>query len=139
VFFKFALPNQPLNVPPAIDTTKWKKAILQLLQIEDLQRLQQALEFKETEVNIVSDGGVHDYNSNFGLVIAVKSRIVATNKGKIYSVEFHELSYRSELFGMLAAAVSLLYIIEKNKLQVASNKILHFYCDNKLVIKLVNA
>jgi hypothetical protein len=73
-----------------------------------------------------------------GWQLQSKSRIVATNKGKIYSVELHESSYQSELFGMLAAAVSLRYIIEKNKLPVTTNKTLHFYCDNKLVIKLIN-
>jgi ribonuclease HI len=91
------------------------------------------------EVNIVSDGGVHDYNSNYGVVIASKSNIVATNKGKIYSVPFHESSYRSEMFGMLAATVSLHNIIEHNKLTMAPNKQLYFYCDNKSVVKLTNS
>jgi hypothetical protein len=75
--------------------------------------LQKALEEKETAINIVSDGGVNDYKSNFRMVIAVKSNIVATNKGKIYSVAFHESSYRSELFGVLAATVSLRRVIQK--------------------------
>jgi ribonuclease HI len=84
------------------------------------------------------DGGVHDYNSNFGMVIAVTSKIVATNKGKIYSVAFHESSYRSEMLEVLATIVSLQYIIKKHKMEVANNKHLKFYCDNSSVIKLLD-
>jgi hypothetical protein len=104
----------------------------------DLPRFEQALEDCESEINIISDGGVDDYNSNFGAVIALKSTTLAMNKGKIYSVAFHESSYRSELFGVLAAAVSLRHIIKIYQLSVANNKKLNFYCDNKSVIKLIN-
>jgi hypothetical protein len=92
----------------------------------------------KTEVNILPDGGVHDYNSNYGVVIASKWTTVATSKGKIYSIRFHQSSYCSEMFGMLAATVSLRRIIKQHKLTTAPNKKLHFYCDNKSVVKLVN-
>jgi hypothetical protein len=105
----------------------------------DFPWLEQALEDQESEINIVSDGGVHDYNSNFGAVIALKSTTLATNKGKIYSVAFHESSYRSELFGVLAVTVSLRHIIKTHQLSVANNEKLNFYWDNKSVIKLINS
>jgi hypothetical protein len=44
------------------------------------------LDNKDITINIVSDGGVHSYQSNFGIVIATKSKIVAQNMGQIYSV-----------------------------------------------------
>jgi hypothetical protein len=45
------------------------------------------------DITIVSDGGIHNYHSKFGFVIATKSTMVAKNKGQIYSIEFHESSY----------------------------------------------
>jgi hypothetical protein len=42
---------------------------------------------KQTDSNkIVSDGGMNDYHSNYGVVIASKSKIVAQNMEQIYSV-----------------------------------------------------
>jgi hypothetical protein len=55
-----------------------------------MTRLYDDIDNNDIPINIVSDGGVHKYHSNFGLVIASKSRIVAQNLGQIYSVEFHE-------------------------------------------------
>jgi hypothetical protein len=139
IFFEFALPTpQTTNIAPNEDQ-QWSAELLQHLIIEDLQQLQTAIEDKESELNIVSDGGVHDYNSNFGMVIALKSMTLATNKGKIYSITFHESSYRSEMFRLLASIVSLHYIIKTYHMTVSTNKILNFYCDKKSVIKLVNA
>jgi hypothetical protein len=89
--------------------SKWRQDILQHLWIVDPTKLKQSLENKKIDTNIVSDGGVHHYHSSFELVITAKLELVATNKGKIYSIEFHESSYRSELYGVLAALVSLHY------------------------------
>jgi ribonuclease HI len=138
VLFKYAASNPTIKEQKQLYHAKWSNEILHHLIIEDMPTLQQALLDPKGKVNIVSDGGVHDYNSNYGVVIAFKSSIVATNKGKIYSVPFHESSYRSEMFGMLAATVSLRYIIEHHKMTMAPNKQLYFYCDNKSVVKLIN-
>jgi hypothetical protein len=70
IFFKFALPTIPMKVTPQNNEMKWRKEILHHLKIEDLPRLQQAMMDPEIDINIVSDGGVHDYNSNYGVVIA---------------------------------------------------------------------
>jgi ribonuclease HI len=59
--------------------------------------------------------------------------------GQIYSVEFCESLYRSELFGMLAAVVSFRYILETHNISIPKDKIIHLYCDNKSVIITVNA
>jgi hypothetical protein len=74
------------------------------------------LQDKGAEINIVSDGGVHNYNSNFGMVIAIKLKAVAMNIGKTYSVAFHKSSYHSEIYGVLAGIVSIRYIIKKTSL-----------------------
>jgi hypothetical protein len=43
------------------------------------------------------------------------------------------------MFGVLAGIVSIRYIIEKHQLEVSNNKKLTFFCDNKSVIKILNA
>jgi hypothetical protein len=97
VFFKFAPTTDKLSAQPPKGKSRWKREILQHLQIFDMTQFFTDLGNKEAAINIVSDGGVHNNHSNFGLVIATKSRIIAQNKGQIYSIEFHESSYQSEL------------------------------------------
>jgi hypothetical protein len=139
IFFKVALPTTPLIRPTPYNYRQWRNEILKHLIVEDQFLLESTFKDKESEINIVSDGGVHDYNSNLGMVIAVKSKIMAANKGKIYSVAFHESSYWLELIGLLAATASIRQLIKQHKLTVANNKKLNFYCDNKSVIKLINS
>jgi hypothetical protein len=96
IFFKFApITDKPTIQQQPKDTSRWKREILQHLQVLDMTPLYNDLGNKDIQINIVSDGGVHNYHRNFGLVIATKSRILAQNKGQIYSVEFHESSIRN--------------------------------------------
>jgi hypothetical protein len=112
---------------------------LRHLEILDTLKMKQSLKNKKIDTYIVSDGGVHNYQSNFGLVIASQSQVVATNKGKIYSIEFHKSSYRSELYGVLAAAVSMPHIIDTHKITIRRQKELFFYCHSKSVVKTINS
>jgi hypothetical protein len=139
VLVKFALPleNQILIQPQ--QESKWQQEILTNLIIEDETELRQKLEDPLSTVHIVSDGGVHNYQSNFGLVIANKSYSLATNMGKIYSVPFHESSYRSEMFGMLAEVVSLKHILETFNFTLPAKKKLYFYCDNKSALRTIKS
>jgi hypothetical protein len=104
------------------DCNKWRQEILKNLIIEDEHELKTSLSDPVSTVNIVSDGGVHNYQSNYGVVIAIKSYSLATNMGKIYSVTFHESSYRAELYGMLAAVTPLRYIVEAYSIQITERK-----------------
>jgi ribonuclease HI len=139
VFFKFHIIKEQLSRETPVEDIQWKWEILRHLQILNMTTLLHDLDNKLIPINIVSDGGVHDYHSNYGVVIASKSRIIAQNMGQIYSVEFHESSYRSGLFGILAAIVSFRHILEVHKITIPGERKLHLYCDNKSVIKLVNA
>jgi hypothetical protein len=127
----------PQGKPPN-EPCKWRNDILQHLRIIDVTKLKQRLESTKIPTNVVSDGGVHHYQSNFGLVTAAKSDMVATNRGKIYSIEFHESSYCSELYGLLAAVVSLRHIIKSYKIIFPRQKEIFFYCDNKSVVNTIN-
>lgn len=139
ICFHFQITNEKIKAAQPSDENKWRRVILQHLQVLDMTSFYNDLHNDNITINIVSDGGVHQYHSNFGLVIASKSRIVAQNLGQIYSVEFHESSYRSELYGMLAAVVSFNHILEEYKITIPREKRINFFCDNKSVIKLINA
>jgi hypothetical protein len=121
-----------MTASPPINATKWREEILQHFQVLDMTKFYKDLDNKDITINIVSDGGVHDYHSNFGFVIATKSTIVTQNMGQIYSVEFHESSYRSELYGMLAAIVSFNHLLEIYKITIPREKRVYFLCDNKI-------
>lgn len=101
ILFQFATTNEKSSPTQSVDDTKWRQGILQHLTIIDMMKFNEDLDNKDITINIVSDRGVHHYHSNFGLVIATKFKIVAQNMGQIYSVEFHESSYRLEHYGML--------------------------------------
>jgi ribonuclease HI len=105
----------------------------------DIAKLQISLENEKIETNIVSDHGVHNYQSNFGLVISSKSEVFTTNKVKIYSITFHEPSYHSELFVILAALVSLRHIISSCNITIPRQKDIFLYCDNKSVVQTINS
>jgi hypothetical protein len=121
---------------PKYDYCKWRHELLRNLLIDDMTMLQKALEEKAMTMNIVSDGGVHDYNGNFGMVKAVKSKIVATNKGKMYSIAFHESSYRSELFGVLARINKIHH--SETQVEGSEQQTTKLFCNNKSVVKLLN-
>jgi hypothetical protein len=127
IIFKFTPTTDRLSIPPPKDKTCWKQEILKHLQIFDMTQFYTDLGNKDIAINIVSDDGVHNYHSNFGLVVATKPRIVAKNKGQIYGVEFHESSYRSELYGMLAAIVSFNHILEAHKIEIPREKQVNIY------------
>jgi hypothetical protein len=78
----------------SLDNQKWKKQFVRHLSIADLINLRQALEDEESSICIVSDGGVHNYHGNYGVVMAQSTNILAKTMGKLYSVEFNESSYR---------------------------------------------
>jgi hypothetical protein len=124
---------------PTKDASKWGCNILRHFKILDITKLRSSLENKNIETNIASDGGVHNYQSIFGLVITSKSDVVATNKGKIYSIKFHESFYCSELFGILAALVSLRHIISSYNMTIPRQKDIFLYCDNKSVVPTINS
>jgi hypothetical protein len=125
-------------INPIKVTSKWRSKILRNLKILDIIKLKASLENKKGDTNVVSDGGIYNYQSNFGLVIATKSKVLVMNKGKIYSNEFHESSYRSELYGVLAAVVSVRHIFKIHQINIPRQKQVYFYCDNKSVVKTIN-
>jgi hypothetical protein len=56
---------------------------------------------------------------------------------QIYSIELYELSYRSELYGMLAGIVLLQYILSHHSIELPLEKQINFYCDNRSVVNKI--
>jgi hypothetical protein len=73
------------------------------------------------------------------VVIAQSSHILASTLGKIYSVVFHESSYRSELYGMQVGVVLLQHIIKAYSIIIPKQKTFSFYCKNQSVINMITS
>jgi hypothetical protein len=123
---------QPVSIPPTLP--QWQNIIVQHTELCDQELLQLVVEDATSDITIVSDGGVHNYHGNFGLVIAHKSTSLAVNYGQLYSIEFYESSYRSELYGVLSGLVTFHHLVTTLKLQLPAKKKLLLYCDNKSVV-----
>jgi hypothetical protein len=93
---------------------------------------------KDKTLYIVSDGGVYNCQSNFGAVIAASLSPLAHTYGKIYSIDFYESSYWSELYGMLAGVVMLQHILQTESLTLLEEKKIQIYCDNRSVVNKIN-
>jgi ribonuclease HI len=106
------------------------KEILRNLIIEDELELRRSLNDRESTLNIILDVFIKKSNYGYSLV---------TNVGKIFSIPFHESSYRAELFGMLAAVTTLRHIIELYEISIQERKKFLFYCNNKSVVKTINS
>jgi hypothetical protein len=64
------------------------KNILKRLKILDIMQLQLEIADKDKKLYIVSDGGVYNYQSNFGAVIAALLSPLAQTYGKITALIF---------------------------------------------------
>jgi hypothetical protein len=60
--------REPIEIPPQLPP--WMNIILRNTEIHDQALLKQVVEDINSDITIVSDGGVHHYQGNFGLVIA---------------------------------------------------------------------
>jgi hypothetical protein len=84
----------------------WQDSFTANTIINDASKIREMLLNEEGTIYIVSDGGVYNYEATYGLVISNGDTIVAQNNGKMYSVDFYESSYRSELYAMLAGLLT---------------------------------
>ena len=81
---------------------------------------------------IVSDGGVSDHRGTYGVVLSDGINAFATNKGKMYSVNYLESPFRSEMYALLAGIISFQSIIDTASNSTSS---LTLYSDNKKLIE----
>jgi hypothetical protein len=126
-----------IQQPEPRDTNMWKQHMIRHIQVPDQHNIKQVLEDPDSSIYLVSDGGVHNYNGNYGVVLAQSATILATTMGKRYIVEFHESSNRAKLHGMLAGLVLLTHIIDSIQINIPQQKTFNMYCDNKAVINTI--
>jgi hypothetical protein len=91
VQFKFPLSLATIWITPTQKENKWQQMILKSLHIFNINNICQSIAHRDSTICIVSDGGVHNYQSNYGVVIAAQcSQQLARAMGKIYSITFHD-------------------------------------------------
>ena len=114
----------------------WKSSILEQYNISSKVHTHPLHLKDKDQFYIVSDGGISDFKGIFGIVISDGINILASNKGKIYSVDYLESAFRSEMYGLLSSLVTFQAMMANT----VNNKevILHIYSDNKPVIKRIN-
>ena len=84
----------------------WKASILEHYQIINEEHTQVMHMEDKGKFYIVSDGREHDFKGTFGVIISDRVNILASNKGKIYSVDYLESAYRSEMYGVFSGLVT---------------------------------
>ena len=91
-----------------------------------------------SKIHITSDGGVHNYEGTFGVIISDGSSPIVSTNGKLYIVDFFESSYRSEMYSMLAGIMTLNNINKHYNIDTTSTRKLYLHSDNKALIKKIN-
>jgi hypothetical protein len=68
----------------------WKSVILQNMNIMD-DSLAKELYKSDKDIHISSDGGVHEYQGTFGVIISDQASPVVINHGKLYSATSYKV------------------------------------------------
>jgi hypothetical protein len=118
--------------------TKWNNPFVKNTLLHDMQNIKALLLDLEKPITIVSDGGVHNYQGTFGLVISEGVRPLVKNKGKLYNVDFFESSFRSEIYAMLVALLTLEGICKDFGDIKDAQRTIHLYSDNKRVVQRIH-
>jgi hypothetical protein len=63
----------------------------------------------EQDVHVITDGGVNFYKGTNGFVISDSISVLAKNHMLIYSIDFHQYLFRSEMYTLLAGIVTFNY------------------------------
>jgi hypothetical protein len=121
-----------INIVPEIP--QWQSVILKNTEVYDQALFQKVVE-DNADITMVSEGGMYNYQGNFGLVVAHKNTSLVGNYGKRYSIEFYKSSYRSELCRVLSGLVTFHYLISTLKLKLHAKKQLLLHCDKNSVVK----
>jgi hypothetical protein len=103
--------------------------------IHDIQKVKTFLFDSAKSIIIVSDRGVHNYEDTFGLVLSDGANPIVKNNGKLYSVDFFESLFRSELYAMLACLLMLEAICKEYGDLKGNQRTIHLYSDNKRVVQ----
>jgi hypothetical protein len=118
---------------------KWNNHFIENTIVTDVQKIKELLTNSEAPIIIISNGGVFNYEGTFGLVISDDTSPIAQSNGKLYSVDFFESSFRSELYELLAGLLTLESICLEYGDIMGDQRNIHFFSDNKRVVQKVNS
>jgi ribonuclease HI len=125
------------NSASAKDDLHWTDPFLENTIITDTQKTTDLMSQDDSKIYIVSDGGVYNYEGTFGVVISDGTYPLIKNYGKLYSIDFCESSYRSELYAMLAGIITLQAVSKEYGALSGNNTAVHLVSDNKTLVKKI--
>jgi ribonuclease HI len=122
----------------AKDDLHWTDPFLDHTIIADTQKTIELMSKMDSNIYIVSDGGVYNYDGTFGVVISDGTNPLIKNHGKLYSLDFCESSYRSELYAMLAGVLTL-QAVSNEYGELSGNHVkVHLLSDNKALVRKIS-
>jgi hypothetical protein len=120
------------------DKLQWMDCFIENIKITDRAKLLHLFLQQEFTIYIASDGGVYNYERTFGVIIYNGISSIAQNNGKIYSVDFCESSYRSELFAMLAGVLSFKLLCSYTERQSGDKITVKIVSDCRTLVNKIN-
>ena len=111
--------------------------MLQHFHIPDPTFLQCCLE-NDTNMIVVSDGGMIDGTGSFGVAAGTSTNALYTIEGPALGNPDLMHAYRSEGYGMMASFSFLNLFISTHNITIASSKNVKAYCDNLSLVNIVN-
>jgi hypothetical protein len=113
----------------------WNSDFIKHTVIKNVRSLKELIVNSTTPIIIVSDGGVHNYDGTFGQVISDRVRQLVHNKGKLYTVDFFESSFRSVIYAMSAGLHTLEAICQEIGEISGNRRCIKLFSDNNRVIQ----
>jgi hypothetical protein len=115
----------------------WNSVIMAQANLIDEEAFKRLCE-SEQDIYVTSDGGVHEGQGTFGVVVSDKAHPLIVNYGKLYSMDLYESSYRSEAYGMLAGLRTLQNFLTMHYISLPKRKTISIFCDIKSLVKRIN-
>jgi ribonuclease HI len=134
---KFSPIMQPARIITK-DSLHWTTPFTENTIVTDDITFRRLFSQDEFTIYITSDGGVHNYEGTFGVILSDGLSSFAQNHGKLFSVDFCESSYRSELFAMLSGILSFKSLCETASLKPGTKILLKLVSDSKILINKIN-
>jgi uncharacterized protein YecA (UPF0149 family) len=81
--------------PDTNQLQNWQLTTLKNCSILHEDQLKNLIQDSSKPILITSDGGIHDYQGTFAVVLSEEDEPLLQNHGKLYSQTFYETSFRS--------------------------------------------
>jgi hypothetical protein len=92
-FYFASADTAPIYYKEDQEDTEWRKQMIQHINVKEKKQMDTLRRKQESKFHIISDGRVSNLQGTFGVVITNGHNIIATNLGKLYSIDYHQSSY----------------------------------------------